>query len=83
MDKKEFRKDINSLRAIAVISVIFFHFFYNIGEEYSFTIPFLSDYFSFSIFQAGYLGVDIFFVVSGFLMTKIIVTGLDKNSFSV
>lgn len=33
-------------------------------------------------FSAGFIGVDIFFVISGFLMTKIIVTGLEKNNFS-
>jgi len=35
------------------------------------------DYFSF-----GYVGVDIFFVISGFLITQIIFTKLEKNSFS-
>jgi peptidoglycan/LPS O-acetylase OafA/YrhL len=34
------------------------------------------DYFSF-----GYVGVDIFFVISGFLITQIIFTKLEKNSF--
>jgi len=36
------------------------------------------DYFSF-----GYVGVDIFFVISGFLITQIIFTKLEKNSFSL
>ncbi|WP_412498871.1 acyltransferase family protein [Shewanella indica] len=33
-------------------------------------------------FAGGFVGVDIFFVISGLLMTKIIVTGLESNSFS-
>lgn len=33
--------------------------------------------------NAGFLGVDIFFVISGFLMTSIIVRGLEKGSFSI
>lgn len=34
-------------------------------------------------FSAGFLGVDIFFVISGFLMTTIIVRGLEKENFSI
>lgn len=34
-------------------------------------------------FSAGFMGVDIFFVISGFLMTGIIARGLEKNNFSV
>ncbi|MFV5369498.1 acyltransferase family protein [Acinetobacter junii] len=33
-------------------------------------------------FSGGFIGVDIFFVISGFLMTQIIVSGLEKKSFS-
>ena len=33
-------------------------------------------------FSAGYLGVDVFFVISGYLMTKIIVEKLEHNNFS-
>ncbi|MEJ8310174.1 acyltransferase family protein [Agrobacterium larrymoorei] len=32
-------------------------------------------------FEFGFIGVDIFFVISGYLMTKIIVTALDKEEF--
>ncbi|MFA6699565.1 MAG: acyltransferase, partial [Thiomicrospira sp.] len=34
-------------------------------------------------FDAGFLGVDIFFVISGFLMTAIIVKGLERDNFSI
>ncbi len=48
-----FRKDINALRAIAVIAVVLFHFNSNL-------VP------------GGFAGVDVFFVISGFLMTGIV-----------
>lgn len=53
LNMKNFRYDINGLRAWAVISVIFYHF-----HLFKFT--------------GGFAGVDVFFVISGFLMTKII-----------
>jgi peptidoglycan/LPS O-acetylase OafA/YrhL len=59
-----FRKDINGLRAIAVIAVVLFHFKPN-------------------WLQGGFAGVDVFFVISGFLMTGIVFRGLERNSFSV
>ena len=33
-------------------------------------------------FSFGYLGVDIFFILSGYLITQIIYTKLEKNVFS-
>jgi peptidoglycan/LPS O-acetylase OafA/YrhL len=59
-----FRKDINGLRALAVIAVVIFHF-----------KP--------TWMQGGFAGVDVFFVISGFLMTGIIFRGLERNDFSV
>lgn len=59
-----FRYDINVLRAIAVISVVIFHF-----NE--------------AILPGGFVGVDVFFVISGFLMTKIICDGLGNHNFNV
>lgn len=60
----EYRPEIDGLRAVAVLSVIFFHA-------------------GFSLFPGGYVGVDIFFVISGFLITKIILRDLLSGSFSL
>ncbi|MCW3478794.1 acyltransferase [Neisseriaceae bacterium JH1-16] len=34
-------------------------------------------------FNGGFVGVDVFFVISGFLMTKIVLEGIENNSFSI
>lgn len=60
----QFRKDINGLRAIAVMAVVLFHF----NESWM---------------PGGFAGVDVFFVISGFLMTGIIFSGLEKDTFSI
>lgn len=60
----EFRRDINGLRAIAVLAVIVFHF----NADW---LP------------GGFAGVDVFFVISGYLMTSIIYRGLEKEQFSL
>lgn len=60
----QFRKDINGLRAIAVIAVVLFHF-------------------NATWMPGGFAGVDVFFVISGFLMTGIIFRGIEKNNFSI
>ena len=63
INRISFRSDINGLRAIAVISVVFYH-----AE-----IPY---------FKGGWLGVDIFFVISGYLISNIIISEFNKGSFS-
>ncbi|WP_354668291.1 acyltransferase family protein [Colwellia sp. E2M01] len=60
----QFRKDINGLRAIAVIAVVLFHF-------------------NASWMPGGFSGVDVFFVISGFLMTGIIFRGIKQENFSI
>src|ERR1035437_6997294 len=57
--KSEYRKDIDGLRAIAVISVIINHL-------------------SHAALPGGYLGVDIFFVISGYVITL----SLEKTTYS-
>ncbi|MEQ5196999.1 acyltransferase family protein, partial [Klebsiella pasteurii] len=64
MQKKTFRKDINGLRALAVLSVVVFHF----SPQYA---------------PGGFAGVDVFFVISGFLMTSIIFRGIEHGDFSI
>jgi peptidoglycan/LPS O-acetylase OafA/YrhL len=63
-------KNIDGLRAIAVCSVIFYHT--------------TQDVFGIRLFPGGYLGVDIFFVISGYLITLIIVNEFEAtNNFSL
>ena len=40
-------------------------------------------HFKFQIFSGGYLGVDVFFVISGFLITSFIVNKLKTGQFSL
>ena len=60
----KYRPEIDGLRAIAVLPVIFFHA-------------------GFSAFSGGYIGVDVFFVISGFLITSILVNDIEKQNFSL
>ncbi len=53
LPQKQFRSDIEGLRAVAVIAVVFFHA----------GLPGVG---------GGYIGVDVFFVVSGFLITGLL-----------
>ena len=59
-----YRPEIDGLRAVAVIPVIFFHA-------------------GFESFSGGFVGVDVFFVISGYLITGIILSDLDDDKFSL
>jgi peptidoglycan/LPS O-acetylase OafA/YrhL len=67
----KYRPEIDGLRALAVCAVILYHSKIEI--------------FSSEIFKGGFIGVDIFFVISGYLITSIILKELkttDSLNFS-
>jgi len=67
--KTRYRSEIDGLRAIAVGAVILYH------AQISFS--------GFKIFKGGFIGVDIFFLISGYLITSIILNEIIKTgSFS-
>lgn len=60
----KYRSEIDGLRALAVIPVIFYHL-------------------NLELFNGGFVGVDIFFVISGYLITSILLGDLEKNKFNL
>jgi peptidoglycan/LPS O-acetylase OafA/YrhL len=60
----KYRREIDGLRALAVLPVILFH----AGVE---------------AVSGGFVGVDVFFVISGYLITSIIITERKRGSFSL
>lgn len=60
----QYRREIDGLRAVAVMPVLFSHA-------------------GFAFFSGGFVGVDIFFVISGYLITKIILGEIEQNRFSI
>ena len=60
----DYRKEIDGLRALAVLPVVLYH----AGAKF---------------ISGGFLGVDVFFVISGYLITSIIVNDLNKQRFSI
>lgn len=59
-----YRREIDGLRAVAVLPVILFHA-------------------GFELFSGGYVGVDVFFVISGYLITTIIIGEQAGGKFSL
>ena len=60
----DYRREIDGLRALAVLPVIFLHA-------------------GFETFSGGFIGVDVFFVISGYLITTIILAELEQGKFSI
>ena len=62
--QKNYRPEIDSLRAFSVLIVIFFHL-------------------EFKFFEGGFIGVDIFFVISGYLISKLILNEYNEKKFNL
>ncbi|HEY5950151.1 MAG TPA: acyltransferase family protein [Kofleriaceae bacterium] len=60
----QYRREVDGLRAVAVLAVILFHA-------------------GLKTFSGGFVGVDVFFVISGYLITTIIVADRERGSFSL
>ena len=60
-----YRPDIDGLRALSVIAVILYHANFQFNDQY--------------LFRGGYIGVDIFFVISGYLITSLITKELNDT----
>ena len=46
-------------------------------------VPVILFHAGFELFSGGYLGVDIFFVISGYLISSIIFSEVENNNFSI
>jgi peptidoglycan/LPS O-acetylase OafA/YrhL len=61
--RREYRAEIDGLRAVAVLAVVIFH-----------AAP--------NILPGGFVGVDVFFVISGYLITRNIISDIQHDEFS-
>lgn len=64
MSSIKYRKEIDGLRAVAILPVLLFHVGY-------------------SVFSGGFVGVDVFFVISGYLITKILLDDMHNGKYSL
>jgi peptidoglycan/LPS O-acetylase OafA/YrhL len=60
----EYRPDIDGLRAVAVLPVVFYHL-------------------NISLVSGGFVGVDVFFVISGYLITSLISAEMFDGTYSI
>jgi peptidoglycan/LPS O-acetylase OafA/YrhL len=64
----QYRAEIDGLRAVAVVPVIIFHMGLNVG--------------GYRLLPGGFIGVDVFFVISGFLIARILCDELQTGKLS-
>ena len=62
--KLTYRPEIDGLRCISVISILLYHAQFKIHDQ--------------KIFTGGFIGGDIFFAISGYLITYLILKELDR-----
>jgi peptidoglycan/LPS O-acetylase OafA/YrhL len=62
LPESEYRRDVQGLRAVAVLIVVL-------------------DHAGISYLSGGYVGVDVFFVLSGFLITGVLLSGVEKLGY--
>ena len=60
----KYRPDIDGLRAVAVLPVVFYHL-------------------NISLISGGFVGVDVFFVISGYLITSLISAEMTEGTYSI
>ena len=66
--KLSYRPEIDGLRGISIILVILYHLKISIKNQI--------------LFEFGYLGVDIFFVISGYLIGRIVFKKISEKNFN-
>ncbi len=64
MDKRQYFPEIDGLRAISVLLILYYHL--DLPQLYG-----------------GFIGVDVFFVISGFLITRILLSDQERGAFSL
>lgn len=68
MSNNQYRPEIDGLRAVAILLVVLYHASFSLGD--------------YTLFSGGYIGVDVFFVISGYLITRILLSDMGRGSFT-
>jgi peptidoglycan/LPS O-acetylase OafA/YrhL len=65
----KYRDEIDGIRAMAVLAVVIYHADFLVGQG--------------QLLSGGFIGVDVFFVISGYLITRIILGQMAEDQFSL